>query len=105
VAEARQKRNPVEVVFEDPAEREARPGMYDSAIEAVKEKPGVWARVRILHGSAGAYAARKKLVDQLANDPAWQVKVGRTYSSENEQERAVFLRYRTEEQMNGSGGN
>jgi hypothetical protein len=97
---------PIELVWEDPIKPPPanRRSVYDEVIAQVKENPGHWARVRVMNGNAGAYAARKRLIGVLADDPSWQVKVGRTLSSTNDDERAIFLRYRTAEQLSEDGG-
>jgi len=92
---------PIELVWEEPSQGVyARASMYDEVLEQVKLHPGTWARIRVM-STTGAYGTRKRLAEQLKDDEAWQVKVGLV---ENQEERAIYVRYRTADQLSESAG-
>lgn len=92
---------PIELVWEDPSQGVyARPSMYDEVLEQIQAKPGTWARIRVM-STTGAYGTRKRLAEQLKDDELWEVRVGLV---ENPDERAIFVRYRTAEQLSESAG-
>src|SRR5215831_16442642 len=88
---------PVELVWEAPPERgNSRLRLYDEALAQIKERPGTWARVRFFDTQSPAYAARKRIVKHYADDH-WELRVDRVEQDPGKW--ALFVRYRTREQM------
>lgn len=84
----------LEIVWEPPPRRQ-RPSQFDTALEAVRDKPGEWARLRLYKSSAAAYGARRRLTsNHSTHDERWEFAVARV-----EDEYGLWARHRTEEQM------
>jgi hypothetical protein len=94
------KHGPIEVVWEAPPEPEPRQlAAYADAIEAVKQNPGAWARLRVF-ATGNAYTIRKQLASKYREN-RWEFKVVR--SAGPPETWALYARYRSPEQMRNGG--
>ena len=83
------------LVWEDPP-RKSPTEVFDGALDAVKARPGEWARVRTYDSQSPAYAARKRLHGaRHRHDERWQFSVNRIDGDGW----GLYARYRTEGQM------
>ena len=92
---------PVDLKWEDPDESKRVEDLYlyRDVLKKIQANPGKWARVRVMTQSS-AYSTRKRLKKiLLAGDPHWELVVARVPNSGDKDLRGVYIRYRTDEQM------
>jgi len=98
---------PIKLVWEDPVKvAGSNPlGAYLPIVAKVRERPGQWARIRVMrHGSA--YSTSKRLRDLLRKeDPHWETAIGPVNPPDPNlyDMRSLYLRYRTDDQMPEGG--
>jgi len=95
---------PVDLKWEDPG----TPGiddlhLYRDVLRKIEARPGQWARVRVMTQSS-AYSTRKRLKKVLqAGDAHWDVTVSRVPGDTEGVLRGLYVRYRTDEQLQQEG--
>lgn len=58
------------ITLEEPIERPTKGSVSPTALEVLAKYPGQWAKIRTWKGQSGAYAAQKRLKEQLKDGNA-----------------------------------